>query len=579
VVAEEAESGRELWRAKLPSPVTSFRPGLGIVIAFYQNTERWRGFDAATGRLIADGPEADSSPCIGGPGPPGALWRVTPGGFRLEATRSPPVVLAETSGSTLGKCAVNADGTRLAAYLAEEGSMVVWDLITLKPILRKRGPLGFPTFTRHGLAVPAESSTEFLGGPEGDFSIPGGTASDAWFIGEGRFVARATAAHRVDVMNLDEQRLITTLPVVNNANIALADDGSRLLVVDRIRPAALDSWTIPRPAAHQLQTAGPGEGFVAFSGDGSRFASVSNSHDAQSRIDVWTREGTLVRALPAQWLPGTRFYLSADGSRLTVVSTTRRAAVWDVGTSALLLEYECRECYTGVVPSVDGSLVLAVSNGDEVALWDVARRERRWQVRRKDDHLFGIGFSDDGALAAWIDDLSLIIAAAGSGATRAKVPFERYWGSGLAFSHDGKRIAAAGTNGVSVSSVDGSPIWSRAEPVVKPYAAGVLWSLDDSKLILGDDESSIIDSASGELLARLDPEARSPQPHSFASPDLRYVVKRWRTSWSLESLPPPEDGPPSRVLASVLERAGLELRGAELAPADQLRNASASRRP
>jgi WD40 repeat protein/tRNA A-37 threonylcarbamoyl transferase component Bud32 len=566
VIAEDAESGRKLWQATLPSAVNSFRPGGGIVAAFYQITERWRAYDLTTGQRVADGPEEDSSPCLGAPGAPRALWRVVPGGERLEAIRSPaPVVLAETRGSTQGKCVVSRDGTRLAAYIAEESSTVVWDLTTLQPILRKQGRASVPTFTRHGLAVPAQSSTDLLGGPEGDFSIPHGIADSgfAWLAGAGHFIARTRAPDHLELMDLVERRMTATLPIPDYP--ALADDGSRLAVVVKVGPEVVVSWSFPPPDS-LLRSADPGEGQVAFSSDGSRFATASDSLGALSPIEVWTREGRLVGALAVPRLPTTRFNLSPDGSRLTVISTANLAAVWDVASSARLLEFACSECFSGVVPSSDGSLVLATSVRHEVALWDVARRERRWQVPLKGYVSSVTALSDDGTLAARVgDNYPLVIAAAASGAEQARIPVEDDIPKAIAFSHDGKRIAVV-TGRVAVWTVDGSPLWSIPRPL-KAYVPKVLWSPDDSRLILDDDQASILDSSSGELLARVDPDTRTPQPRSFVSPDLRYVVKRGRTSWTLHSLPAPEEGPPARVLATILEQTGLELKGAELSPA------------
>jgi hypothetical protein len=563
VVASEVGSGRELWRATLPNSVNSLRLGGPLVLAFYQNTERWRAFDVVTGAPIADGPDADSSPCLGAAGPPRALWRVTPGGERLEVTRSPPIVLAETRLSSLvGKCVVNADGTRLATYIAEEGGTVVWDLQTLKPILRRPGPLGASTFTRYGLALPASNSADLVGGPQGDFSITGDTSPEmSWLLGDGRLLVRVTTTNRGEVMDLEEQRMIASLPLITMA-VAISEDPSRILAVGRDSPDAVDAWTLPRPASLELRAAEPGDdALVEFSGDANRFAIAS-----RGRVEVWSRDGKLVRALPAERLPGTGLRLSADGSRLTVVATAMRAATWDVEASAAVQEYECQVCLGGVAPSADGSRVLAASTRQEVTLWDVARRERLWKVPMKGYFGGATALSGDGALAIWDDDLWLIIAATGSGAALAKVPFDRHWSSSLTFSHDSKRIAAGGNAGISVWRADGSMLWSTPAPLVKPYAARVLWSLDDSKLIVGDDQSSILDSSSGELLARVDPETRSPQPRSFVSPDLRYVVKRTRTSWQLQPLPAPADGPPSGILATILDQAGLALNGAELSP-------------
>ncbi len=93
----------------------------------------------------------------------------------------------------------------------------------------------------------------------------------------------------------------------------------------------------------------------------------------------------------------------------------------------------------------------------------------------------------------------------------------------------------------------------------------IRWSLDGARLIVGDDDSSILDSATGHLLARIDPEARSPQPRSFVSPDLGYVVRRGREGWSLQPLATPEAGSPGRVLQTILGQTGLRLNGVELA--------------
>jgi WD40 repeat protein len=227
-----------------------------------------------------------------------------------------------------------------------------------------------------------------------------------------------------------------------------------------------------------------------------------------------------------------------------------------------------------MVLSANGSLALA-SEDYRVSLWDVAGQKRRWTLAREIWTASGADLSGDGALAAWADDVSLTIVAADSGATRVKIALLGHAANSVAFSHDAKRIAVASLKGVFVWKVDGTPLWSS--PLVKARFPLLQWSADDSKLILGDEESTIVDSGTGELLAHIDPEARSPQPRSFVSPDLQYLVKKGRAAWQLQPLPQPEDGPPSRVLAGVLAQADLELRGAELAPADQLRHASGSR--
>jgi WD40 repeat protein len=563
VIAEAVDSGRELWRAMLPSAVSSFRPGGGVVSAFYQNTERWRAYDLASGQPVADGPEYDSSPCLGAPGAPRALWRAVPGGERLEAIRSQgPVVLRETRGSTQGKCVVSPDGRRLAAYVAEESSMMVWDLETLKPILRRPGPLGSPSFTRHGLAVPAEGSTEVLGGAEGDFAIPTGIddSSPDWLIGAGRVVARVHT-NRAGLMDLDERRMTAIVPVPDYP--AVADDGSQLIVTSKARPEVVVSWSLPRPALG-FRAASPAESQIAFSADGNSFAIASDPIGAPSPIEVWTREGKLAGTIAAPRLPATRFNLSADGSRLGVVSTASLAAVWDVATSTRLLEFECSECFSGIVPSGDGSLVLANSTRREVALWDVARRDRRWQLAMKEYVWPLVALSNDGELAARIYDFALIITATATRAVRTKIPLGRENPTAIAFSQNGKRIAAAGPKGVSVWSVDGAPGWSVRSTTLKASIGRVLWSTDDARLILGNDEASILDAATGELLVRISPEARSPQPRAFVSPDLRYVVRRTLTGWTLQPLPSPESGPPSLLLDRMLADSGLTLAGAEL---------------
>src|SRR5207302_1609796 len=154
------------------------------------------------------------------------------------------------------------------------------------------------------------------------------------------------------------------------------------------------------------------------------------------------------------------------------------------------------------------------------------------------------------------------IADARTGKTLVRTDVDGHVGGGIAFSHDGKRIAAASGRGVSVWSTDGSRIWSSSR--VKSRLIRPFWASGDTRLLLEDEQSSIVDSRTGELLAHFDPEARSPQPHSFASPDLRYLVKRGKTGWSVEPLPAPEDGPPAALLQRILGQTGLELAGAEL---------------
>jgi WD40 repeat protein len=507
--------------------------------------------------------------------PPPALWRREGVKWRLEVARSPaPIVLAEAAFNVGFRCSVDAKGTRLATYASD--TLVLWDLATLEPIAKRpNSSFGVTTFTPHGLAVPVRDSTDIVTGSKGEFSVPSGGGGYAFYSGSGDSIAGfLLRGDRADIIDLQERRITSTLALSSSfgpPHVALSDDGSRLLVVPPAQPATLVSWALPRSSSVELPKKDP-VGSVSFAADGSRFATGSGPVDGTVEIDVWTREGSLVRSFGAQTLRRIAPVLSSDGSRLALYSASR-AAVWDVASSASVLDIDCPIC-GGMALSGNGSLALA-SEDYRVSLWDVAGRRRRWTLDRAVWAAAGTDLSDDGALAALADDVSLRIVATDSGATRVKLPLVGHASSSVAFSHDAKRVAVASLKGVFVWRVDGAPLWSTA--LVKARSPLLRWSIDDSKLIVGDDESTILDSGSGELLAHVDPEARSPQLHSFVSPDLRYLVKKGRVTWQLQPLPKPEDGPPSRVLASVLEQAGLELRGAELAPADQLRNASASK--
>jgi len=340
-----------------------------------------------------------------------------------------------------------ANGKRLAA-LSERGELGIWDPSNHEQVVVSESPIG-----------PRRGALNGRGGPGGG---PGGGSrgrpGDFRIAGDFRSVAAGDQVAVIDVEGdgvgffdpASPDMPVETLPMKGDHVYALlaSADGRRLLTVDRPQgsgnrpglPDRLDSPEEPRislwdrdhpeapratltlPASKPLDQpyapGRPGMGFLslAIAPDGSKIAAA---RQFETEIALWDGDGNLLPSIPVQ-VNATTLALGPAGL-LAVAGTGGEVALWDLSTAK-----PKRMTGLGLHQSFvtqlrfsprDGSILAAAGVGGAVELWDLSTH-------------------------------SMI----------AALP-TREWVEDLAFSRDGRTLAAAQASSIA--------IWSVIEPVAQ----------------------------------------------------------------------------------------------------------------
>lgn len=184
-------------------------------------------------------------------------------------------------------------------------------------------------------------------------------------------------------------------------------------------------------------------GEVAFSEDGSRFASTSDDRT----LRIWeTATGRQLSSFPVNSTWATCIAFSPDGTCLAVASDGNAVTILDATSGQALHRYQGHtKMVRGVAFSRDGSRLYTASEDRTVKVWGVESREQLHSFLHPSGYLRCVAVSPDGKLLALGgSDSPLLIRDAGTGQIIRTLPGHTGGIYCLAFSPNGRRLASGG---------------------------------------------------------------------------------------------------------------------------------------
>jgi WD40 repeat protein len=409
-----------------------------------------------------------------------------------QARASPPIRLRSTlrGEGNLTRVAFAGDGTVLAS-VRDDGRVVLWDVATAQVKMTLEGHRPLAT------AVAFSPDAKLLATASGDWRKPD-------INGE------------VKLWDPAAGKLLFTLPSSTGPiySVAFAPDGKSLAAVGQ--KGTVELWDPATGKAQGLLKSAVGTAYaLSYAPDGKTLA-VSN-YDLVQLWDVATRRRTGLLSGHRDEVESVAF--SPDGKTLATGSRDRTIKLWDVATRR---ERATLKGNPGWVRSLafspDGAVLVSGCNENVARLWDAASGKLLLEVPQPGIPAGStVAFSGDGkTLAAggngtirlW-DVTSVrpepraaepVRPQPPAGREQAPVPLQTTLHAppgniiGLAFSHDGRWLAAASAEGKAVQ------LWRRTEAGwredatlrgLTDKARGVAFSADDTTLATGSHDGTV----------------------------------------------------------------------------------------
>jgi WD40 repeat protein len=487
----DTRSGRELWTARINA--SGVRRGHRVAWAFSRDGRRLavpdldrrsngcdiKVWDAATGqeRLVLKGHDN----LVVGLGFSADGQRIasadSAGRVRLwDGTTGRAIPAFESNVRPLFAVAFHPDGHRVALG-GEDGTVSLWDGTTGRRLLDFRG---FHTGT-YCMAFNGDGTRLAAGSAFGDVKVwdtttgrepgdlpklPGSVFGLAFNPNEPR-LAMSSDDGTIRLWDLGSAREALSFRTAMNWGIAFSHDGRSLAM-------ALGDGTIRIVSADPIESAawGPllefhhtgGVHAAVYSPDGARLATVEGGAGRGQANHVRVRDaadGRILLDVEGIGAWGSAVAFSPDGARLPAVDADGSIRIRDAASGRVLLTLGQVKA-TRLASSPDGRWIAANDEGTgqatKVVIWDA--KTGRW-ARSLDAGAYsleGLAFSRDGRrIAAIGDDLRVRVWDAETGRELWSAPAHDGWATCVAFSPDGQQIATGG------GGESGLKIWDPAD--------------------------------------------------------------------------------------------------------------------
>lgn len=282
------------------------------------------------------------------------------------------------------------DSKKLASG-SQDGTVIVWDVETEKPLVTLTGHTGFIK----GLRFLEDSKTFISGGNDGtirlwdidtrteqiiEIKLPGFTSALA-FSRDGKTIGME---HQRQVRLWDTDTQSFSTPLIGHKShvltVAFSPDDTRLASGSVGGEVIL--WDVQNPQhfstldSHTDQVKA-----VVFSSDGKKFASASKDGTVHL-LDLQTEKKTALLAEPNSSVEALVF--SPDSGTLVSAHRDGIVQLWDVNTYQHIADFIGARGTMGLAFSPDGKTVVTGSRAGLIQLWDVNTKIVRQEIRTGD---------------------------------------------------------------------------------------------------------------------------------------------------------------------------------------------------
>jgi len=335
------------------------------------------------------------------------------------------------------------------------------------------------------------------------------TVFSAAFSPDGKKVVTASFDRTARIWNAESGEVLRTLEGHTGVLRAavFSPDGKTIVTASDDRTARI--WNAESGSAHFGKEILKLEGHtdyiwsIAFSPNGKRIATASYDRTAK----IWdTESGKVLQTFNGYAYPVVSVAFSPDGERIATASNNWTARLWDAESFHLLKERRGADGASSVAFSPDGKKIVAISGGD-IRIWDADMEKELLKLVHPD------------SVRAELERERRELERPG---VRSLGP--HFWISSAEFSHDGKKVVAAGLSttvqtwdaesGEELQKLEGHP----------DLLCSVAFSPDGKKVVAaGGNTARIWNLAVAALRAQLQQRAgdgaeRSPRVNPPASP-------------------------------------------------------------